>query len=122
MPVALQVNCGFAPVAILELSRVPKGASRASLDKAKRCSQFQEMFSNQLLFTIPEGYYASNSPKNYSAFDHHCEFVMRCFSKKWNPQTKRQKYCSVFSSASWGCLSLGERTEHSLANCNASAK
>ena len=33
VPVALQVNCGFARVAMLELSRVPTGQSRANLDK-----------------------------------------------------------------------------------------
>ena len=31
--VAMQVNCGFARVAMLELSRVPTGQSRDNLDK-----------------------------------------------------------------------------------------
>ncbi len=44
VPVTLQVNCGYACVAIFEISRVPKGASRASLDQAKRCSKFRELF------------------------------------------------------------------------------
>ena len=44
VPVALQVNCGFAWVAMLELSRVPTGQSRANLDKEERSEKFRSLF------------------------------------------------------------------------------
>ena len=38
--VAMQVNCGFARVAMLELSHVPTGQSRANLDKEEPSEKF----------------------------------------------------------------------------------
>ena len=45
MAVALQINCGYARVAIYELSSVQRGSTRQKLDKFKRCEGFRELFS-----------------------------------------------------------------------------
>lgn len=120
VPIALQVNCGFARVAIVEFSRVPRGHSRSSLDKDERSRRFRDLFSRQASFTMPEAYYTC-STNNCSSFDHHCEYVLSCFSKKWNPGKQRQAYLAAFSTHFWSCLSLEDRREHSLANCYACA-
>ena len=59
--IALQVNCGFARVAILELSRVPKGHSRTSLDKAECSRKFRELFCNHASFKVPDTYFTPSS-------------------------------------------------------------
>jgi len=42
--VAMQVNCGFAQVAMLELSHVPTGQPRANLDKDEPSEKFRVCF------------------------------------------------------------------------------
>ena len=119
-PIALKV--GFARVAILEYSRVPRGTSRASLDKAQRCQRFCSLFSSNLSFAMPTEYYATCSTSGCSTFDNHCDSVIANFNKKWHPHAQRKAYLDAFSPIHFGSLSLGQQAEHSLSNCNACAK
>jgi len=86
--IALQINCGFAHVAILEFSCVPKGVSRANLDKSQRCNKFRDHFSSIPSFKMPEKYYAHGQSVLQHSFHHHCEFATGCFNRKWYPHAK----------------------------------
>jgi len=82
IPIALQTNCGFARVAILEFSHVSKGVSRANLDK------FCDHFSSNPSFKMPEEYYSHGQSVSQHSFHHHCEFAIGCFNRMWYPHEK----------------------------------
>ena len=59
-----------------------------------------------------------------STFDRHCEFILKCFNKKWNWRynLSRADYVRIFSTENWNKMSIEDKQKHSLSNCNECAK
>ena len=113
--VSLVVNCGFARVGILELSRLPKGVFRTLSHKRKRAQDFQTLFST---FTFPSQYFEEDQARKTSLFDRHCEIVIRSCSKKWHPTESRAEYLETFKLSVWRSLSSSLQQKHSYSKCN----
>ena len=113
--VSLVVNCGFARVGILELSRLPKGVFRTLSRKRKRAQDFQTLFST---FTFPSQYFEEDQARKTSLFDRHCEIVIRSCSKKWHPTESRAEYLETFKLSVWRSLSSSLQQKHSYSKCN----
>ena len=81
VPVALQMNCGFARVAMLELSRIPTGQSRANLDKEEHSEKFRSLFSENPNFNMPDKYYVNGWHTSEGSFNEHCNFMLECCNR-----------------------------------------
>ena len=117
MAVALQINCGYARMAIHELSSVQRGSSRQRLDKIKRCEAFHELFPLPS-YHLTDDMFKSNKSRP-TRFDNLCESILQHFAKKWHPVSARLEYTETFSIAKWKGLSTEMKEMHSLCNCNA---
>ena len=95
--VAMQVNCGFSRVVMLELSRIPSDQSRASLDKEEPSKTFRSLFSENANFKMPNKYYANGWHTSKGSFNEHCNFMLKCCSQKWAPQSMWNDYLTTFS-------------------------
>ena len=117
MAVALQINCGYARVAIHELSSVKRGTSRQELDKVKRCEGFRELFSMPLYHLTDDMFTSTNYRP--TRFDNLCESILKHFTKKWHPTSARLEYKQIFSISNSKALRTETKEMHSLCNCNA---
>ena len=82
--ISLLFNCGYAGVAVYELSGVKRGKSRSSVNKKERAEKFLKLFSDQTLFDKHDKFW-DDSPS--SKFNRHSDYVLECFSKKWQPHS-----------------------------------
>ena len=112
---SLEVNCGYARVAIRELTPTKRGTSTQQIDKGRRENEFQELFGTPS-FGIPATYYMKEGHKP-SLFNRRCEYVTATFSKPWGKVADRLKYLATFSTKAWKGLKDEEKSEHSLSNC-----
>lgn len=106
MSVALAFNCGFARVAVKELTR-------------DRAQEFQNLFPIAS-FQIPDGYFERTSSRQ-SLFTRHCNKILDAFSRRWHPAEGHKDYLTTFSLSTWRALSDVEKTKHTLSNCSACA-
>ena len=60
------------------------------------------------------GWHTSNG-----SFNEHCNFMLKCCSKKWAPQSMWNDYLITFLVDSWKQLLPSEQLEHSMSNCQA---
>jgi len=95
--VAMHVNCGFSRVAMHELSCVPTGQSRANLDKEEPSEKFWSLFPENANFKMPDKYYANGWHTSKGSFNEHCNFMLKCCSKNWAPQSMWKEYLTTFS-------------------------
>ena len=109
----LNVNCGFARVAIRELT--PKSHGWQQIDKQKRASEFKEQFKDCSNYGIDESYFEED--RNDSLFNRDCHRILKFFKKRWNPKESRVEYEETFSSAKWIALSTDKKQLHSLKAC-----
>ena len=107
-----QFNCGFARVAVRELSKLRKGASAISLDRNVRATEFQKLFSEVSEFERPVEYASMNSH-----FNKHCKYINECFSRKWPVQGSKDEYCTFFATSVWKDMELSKKKKHSLCKC-----
>ena len=99
MDLALSFNCGFARVAIRDLSALKRGKTRSGICLNKRREEFQKVFSGI------EGYVRVDDEFwedcNKSQWNRGCNFILDCFGKKWNTQSMRSDYIKTFSVSNW---------------------
>ena len=89
IPITLQINCGYARVAIRELSSPERMKSRLEVAHEQHRQDFLQLFSSEK-FTIPEEYRSSTNRQ----FNKHCDKILDYFSSKWHPPSKRLEYLS----------------------------
>ena len=112
--VALDINCGFARTAIRELT--PRNRGPKVIDKAKRVSEFKELFASCPTYGLNESYFETDG-QNSSLFDRDCEKITTYFSSKWHPRESRVEYEQTFSTTNWKALPQHKQKQHTLANC-----
>ena len=118
LPTPLVVNCGFARVAIKELSKTGKGIQFKNIDKKNRSEQFKTHFHIPT-FGLPDNYFTHG--KHDSQFNRHCDKILTGFSMRWNPPTGLKDYLERFSMQNWKKLSEEEKAQHTLSKCKACA-
>ena len=110
-PIALQINCGFARVAIKELTP----SNRRDLNACVRTKQFRELFCMSSYKITGELFQLDN--KGRQPFDRKCDMILDNLKSKWHPTEKRMEYTSTFSIQNWKSLSHAQQAMHTLANC-----
>lgn len=108
--ISLQFNCGFARCAVWEL--MPKDV----IDKAKRSSDFQALFTNCPNYSLSQCYFEANSDRP-SLLSRHCDNIIQSWGKQWHPTDSRRKYENTFSVSNWKALPLADKQKHTLACC-----
>ena len=111
LPIPLVVNCGFARVAIKELSMTGKGIQFNRIDKHNRSERFKNLF-NIPTFGLPDDYFTHS--KHDSQFNRHSERILTGFSMRWNPATGVKDYLNGFSIKTWEELSEQDKNQHTL--------
>lgn len=86
------------------------------IDKAKRASEFKELFASCPKYGLNESYFETDG-QNGSLFDRDCEKITMYFSSKWHPRESRVEYEQTFSTTNWKALPQHKQEEHTLANC-----
>ena len=106
---SLVLNCGFARVAIYDLSSILSGHYRDSvLDKSARLGRFLKLFkhSNVLpsLMSVKEG-----KSTSITYFDVYCDHILDAIRKHgWSG---KQKYFDTFSLKKWEKMSVADRNK-----------
>lgn len=119
-PISLQVNCGFARVAILELSHIQKFKKISEIDHTTRTAKFLDMFPENIgSGKTTEYWYGSGG---ISTFDRHCNYILDAFAKKWHPTEHLRLYIETFSVKNWNILPFGTRLRHSISSCISCAR
>ena len=113
----LFVDCGFARVAIRELSvttyKVGKKVCRTKIDIIKRANRFQSVFPDFAAST----YYAVKKGQHLSQFNKHCKSVIQSFNRKWSKQMDLKTYMTNFSISKWVAMTKQVQSKHRLSNC-----
>ena len=81
-PISLQINCGYARVAIRELTP----SKKSELDRSVRATKFQELFSTPS-YQLPESLFQPDD-KCRLPFNRKCDPLLEILNKKWHPATK----------------------------------
>ena len=84
---SLVINCGYANVAVFELSRVKLGKSRLSISRVERVEKFQIFLNIVVLLTlkIQCNFWGKELPSRFNRF---CDYVLDCFRKQMISSTK----------------------------------
>ena len=121
MTTTLFVDCGFARVAIRELSvttqMVGKKVCRSKIDLVKRANRFQSVFPDFAAST-----YYSVKKEHLSQFNKHCKSIIQWFNRKWSKQTDLKAYMTNFSISKWAAMTKEVQSKHRLSNCHECAK
>ena len=100
----LVVNCGYARVAINELSKHDVGSD---IDFDSRSKKFAALFEH---CNIPKDSFSSY--KNITYFNHYCEAINEAIARRYKSYpSKRMSYVSTVSVQQWKCLPLAEKKE-----------
>ena len=118
LPTPLVVNCGFARVAIKELSTTAKGIHFKKVNKDCRSEQFKDLF-NIPTYGIPDDYFTRG--KHDSKFNRYCDRILTGFSVRWKETTGLKVYVQEFSIQNWEQLSNEDKVQHTLSECKACA-
>ena len=97
-PISLQINCGYARVAIKELTPTNK----SDLDPSERATKFQELFSIPS-YELPTLLFEPDD-RHRLPFDRKCDPILELMKKKWHPPPKWLEYLSTFSIDKWKSL------------------
>ena len=73
------------------------------IDKAKRVSEFKELFASCPTYGLNESYFETDG-QNSSLFDRDCEKITTYFSSKWHPRESRVEYEQTSSTTNWKAL------------------
>ncbi len=115
-PLSLTVNCGFARVAIHQITNdLSDNRGRTG---GRQATKFQSLFQGCDHYGIPDVYF-DRTGRN-SQFDRHCELVLNTFKRKWYPQNAKASYLSVFSTLKWVALPENQKAKHTLTKCEES--
>ena len=116
---AFAFNCGYARVAVRELTLQDQLANSKPGIAAAREEAFKDLFKD---IVNPDDDYYHKSPqlKHGSQFQRHCEHTLKSFRKRWHPDSAaRERYISTFSTSHWKALPKSEKMQHSLSRCKA---
>ena len=105
------VNCGYARVAIRELT-----PCKRLVDTQKRQDEFQKLFGLPT-YSIPSHYFDQQSKYRPSTFNKHADAVLDGFALRWHPTEAKGMYDATFSTEKWKGLSPDEQAKHTLSNC-----
>lgn len=111
----MQVNCGHARVAILELSGVYRGRRRSTLNRKDLTQKFLELFSSVGFQDKPSEYWYNEN--RCSTFDKHVDYILNCFSAHWKSPEVHREYVSSFSVGRWSTLSSEQQSQHTMSHC-----
>ena len=114
---SLVLNCGFARVAILNLSSVSCGHHRSDIsDKAARFDCFLKVFKHRNV--LPSLMSLKNGNSNSTTyFDAYCNHILDAIHKRaWSG---KQKYFDTFSVKKWEKMSVADRRIHTVLKCYA---
>ncbi len=102
-------NCGFARVAVYEITKETSKTSMAlrSCNQNDLVAQFEKRFQKRSPFLIPNDNFVRNAKQ-----------LLPMFHKKWIPASSRNEYHACFSEESWKMLSSTAKSLHSLQACN----
>ena len=96
---AQMVNCGYARVAMKNLS--------------EEVDHFSQLFQEAM--NIDDNYFTSSHGSKYpSQFELHSRKIKNAFSKRWHPQSDKLKYEKDFSIEKWDHLPWNEKLTHKL--------
>lgn len=113
----LYVDCGFARVAIYELSNQgERGNAAPTVNREERAKEFQSLYSTVANFGINCSYFSQHGYCQ-SRFDKHCKIVLEKFKKRWHPTDSRKSYLDHFSTSQWKALSQWQKVKHTISNC-----
>ena len=105
--IPLKFNCGFARVAVRELTQSKHDTP---------CDKFKKIFSMPT-FKLPVDYFHESKRKRYkSRFSEHCNRILAGFSKRWCPPNSRVNYLVTFATTKWKKLPEAEKRQHTLSN------
>lgn len=116
-PTSLAFNCGFARVAVRELTETQRGQPQ-SIDKEKRAHGFKELFERpsflyQVNTSVTEGLHESLVSTRTAR---------RLSEASQRNETHREKHVNtIFSIETWNSLNEQEKTQHTLSKCKACA-
>ena len=117
--ISVLCNCGYARVAVYELSGVKRGKSRSLVNRKERAEKFLKLFSSQTSIDKQDKFW-DDSPS--SKFNRQCDYVLEMFSKKWQPHSARAEYFQTFSISKWESLPILTKRCHTLSRCYECAK
>ena len=115
MDFQLEVNCGFARVAIRKCSEVGKGKTFTDSHSRVRAQKFQDIFSPLTQYGIHSSMFEGKGGR-MSTFDRYCKKINGMFFK-WKNREKRMAYMTTFSPENWNSLPRVDKRRHTLANC-----
>lgn len=92
--ITLNFNCGYAWVAVRELT--PKGRWKSATYITERASKFRDLFGTNEQYGLQSLYFEANDKKP-SQFDQDCEKIAQIWSKRWNPSSTRLEYEATFA-------------------------
>ena len=118
LALGLKVNCGFARVALYNISReltkdTPKSKARTSINKAERVSLFKAQFEVCSDYGLSEEYFSRVGDRE-SQFDRDASRILTAFGKKWHPAGAREEYKYTFSKSKREQLLKYLKVKHSL--------
>ena len=102
--ISLEVNCGYARVAIREMASIQRGRNGHQFDRQKTQVEFRELFDLPT-FGLPTDYFDMNGHRP-SRFDCRCEHQLDIFSKKKGKHQLREQNTSLHSQLMHGKSSL----------------
>lgn len=106
--ISLLVNCGYARVAMYEISKSMGNSTQPAATK------FQALFPT----FNPSDNYFQPSEHNPSRFAAQCGKISQVFAKGWYPPEAKQEYLSKFATTKWIKLSPEQKAKHSLSYCD----
>lgn len=94
IPAALSFKCGFARVAIREL--FPSHERKALMTEMRvECEEKFKLLFEDII--SPESNYYICKQSRVSQFQHHCNYTIQTFQKRWHPDSARENYTLTFS-------------------------
>ena len=112
---SLVLNCGFARVAIYDLSNMSKGHHRDNIDEAARRNHFQKLFKH--CNVLPSLMLSPLKSASATYFDVYCDHILDAIHEhRWSG---KQKYFDTFTMKKWEKMSVADRKKHTVSKCYA---
>ena len=112
LPVELSFNCGFARVAVREIT---VGIGKSEDLNMRRTQSFRELFD-----AVPNYYSNPNMFDQHghreSTFNRNCKRILHKLNT-WPKKEVKQKYLHEFSTKKWKSLPIASKKRHTLQNC-----
>ena len=89
------------------------------MNREERTEKFQKLFAYCSSFARPDEYWIDTVKSN---FNRHCDYILDCFTKKWNSNSTCVQYLETFSTKNWEAIPLEKKVSHSLTKCSSCAE